>query len=789
MSKLLILLFFLGTATSVAQVQQNSKLVIKDNSVVSIKTGPYNFGADVESTRTLASNGKLLFLAGVTTAGTTDANNVNGFASSRGNANFTFPIGDANVYRPLRIDGATAATKYNALYNAVDPITVFTSSTLQAGLEAISNVEYWDLDQGAPSAPLTVYLTYGTASNADQLSAVVDNLVVAGYNASSNTWDALPSFFDSGDINAGTIGATNVDLEIYSKFTLGAKLPCFDVETNSGPAITWNGTIFSGATSINNVLTLSNDLDLSLTPATTLLEAFALDLNGNTLTLGDNQTLRVYGDITDSDTVNPGKIVLDSSSASVVQIVGGAGPAIELTKEATAMKAYDYIYLGAPLAGGGYNFATMASEALDINGVPIPATANAVFDLYYSYRNGFAGTGSPWTATSIAPGNGEGIIARIAPRAPFSSSTAEADVRFTFNGQANNGDVVIANPEVNLDPLSNTSNILLGNPYPSAIDGVAFLKENAGVDGVLYVWQTNVASGTGGTYSGNDYLAFTLAGTIAPTGLSTFNGIIPTGQGFKVRVTDDTEVLKFDNCMRVTGNNDQFFKTAGQPIDRFKVNMTGANGVFNQMLVAYMPEGTLGYDRMYDARSFSTSTARLYTFDNASTKLSINARPNFNDTDVVPVGFAKSNTNSETFTLSLAEQEGIFTTPNVTVYLHDRVLNTYHNLSAANYTLTTNQAAIENRFEIVYQNGTLSNDDLEEAVTTISLIDTAFNLDSSNVVKEVQIFDLAGRLIQNYANINASSFNAYFNHAEGVYIAKVTYDNGSLGSVKLIHSK
>jgi hypothetical protein len=217
--------------------------------------------------------------------------------------------------------------------------------------------------------------------------------------------------------------------------------------------------------------------------------------------------------------------------------------------------------------------------------------------------------------------------------------------------------------------------------------------------------------------------------------------------------------------------------------------MTGANGVFNQMLIAYMPEGTLSYDRMYDARSFSTSAARLYTFDNAATKLSINARPNFTNTDVVPVGFAKANTNPETFTLSIAEEEGIFTTPNVTVYLHDTVLNTYHNLSAGSYTLTTSQASLDNRFEIVYQNGTLSNEDLEEAVTTISLVDTAFSLDSSNVVKQVQIFDLAGRLIQNYANINASSFNAYFNHAEGVYIARVTYDNGSLGSVKLIHSK
>jgi hypothetical protein len=54
---------------------------------------------------------------------------------------------------------------------------------------------------------------------------------------------------------------------------------------------------------------------------------------------------------------------------------------------------------------------------------------------------------------------------------------------------------------------------------------------------------------------------------------------------------------------------------------------------------------------------------------------------------------------------------------------------------------------------------------------------------------QIEIFDIAGRKIQVYNVDNAKTFSKAFNHAEGVYIAKVKLENGSMSTQKLINKK
>ena len=193
---------------------------------------------------------------------------------------------------------------------------------------------------------------------------------------------------------------------------------------------------------------------------------------------------------------------------------------------------------------------------------------------------------------------------------------------------------------------------------------------------------------------------------------------------------------------------------------------------------------------MYDAGRNSVSTAQLYSiFEGDGRRLAINARPSFLNTDVVPVGIRKNNSNLETFVISLTEKEGIFNTPNVTVYLHDKIANTYHNLNTGNFTYSTTETQVNNRFEIVYQTTVLSDVDFDMPEATIVLNNNTLSITASNSIKNIQVYDLAGRLIQNYESVDSLIFNANFNHEESVYITKIAFDNGSVISKKLIHSK
>jgi urate oxidase len=72
-------------------------------------------------------------------------------------------------------------------------------------------------------------------------------------------------------------------------------------------------------------------------------------------------------------------------------------------------------------------------------------------------------------------------------------------------------------------------------------------------------------------------------------------------------------------------------------------------------------------------------------------------------------------------------------------------------------------------------------------VTTGSIVDGTFTVASTDVIKDIQVYDLAGRLLQNYTTINEVQFTAPFNHAAGLYIAHVSYESGLGSGLKLIH--
>jgi hypothetical protein len=763
---------------SIAQFQNNEPLYVGDNGYVYIGSDNYYFGAGNGQTitsRTNATYGKLIFASAASTIGASDTHYLDGYASVLTTTPFIFPIGQSGVYAPARVT-PSSITPIDGAYYRSSASTI--GNTLDPTVSAISTIEYWNI-LGANSAVLS--LTWRATSLLTNIVPSTSELIIVAYDGTK--WVEIPSTVDatsilggSSSLTSGSITSTGtVNLSTYTYFSLGAKGDsCPPLITSSGTIKTWNGSWSPSSPSLADPVVISAPYSGGSFSCNSLV------LNAN-VTLTNGQSIEIVNGVTGTG------LIIMSSEASVVQRASGvSAPNIELTKKSRdVMRRFDYIYWGTPIAG---NFLSQLSGAQ----AGTATLANA-FDLRYKY---VSGAGGGWQNLNAIE-TGKGYITRIKSQAPFTNATNTDYINLKFTGVANNGNVTLPITNNQTSPNGGTSHVLLANPYPSAIDAEKFLTDNTDIDGVLYIWTAGtVNNGTGQLYTQADYIAYTLAGSVAPNGIpAIFNGKIASGQGFKVKSLSNAGTVTFTNCMRLTSDNNQFYRlntsnASTAPRDRFKLNMTGSNAVFSQILVSYMPEATLGYDRMYDAGRNSVSTAQLYSvFEGDGRKLAINARPSFFVTDVVPLGVSKSDATNENFTISITEKEGIFNSGTVSVFLHDIQQGTYFDLSNGDYTFSTNTTSLQGRFEIVYQNGALANVEFDNAAVNANIKNQVLTIKATVAMTNVQIFDITGKKIYDSRIENATEFTAPFNNPQAVYIAKVKLDNGKIANIKLINEK
>lgn len=778
---LILALLVLAVNPINAQFQNNGLLFIGDQGYIYLAANTKNFastGAVTKTTRTAGSRGKIVFGSGATASGASDNHFLDGYTSVLSTAPFIAPVGQSGSFAPAQITASTV-DPVDVAYYKLSSTTI--GGTLDASVSLISSKEYWNID-GTNNA--TISLTWRSSSVVSDLVTSTADLTIAGYDGSK--WVAIPSTVDatsilggSSTLTTGSISSnTAVDINTIKFFSLAAKsaATCLPLIASSGVTKTWNGAWLPSAPTLADPVVID-----AAYPGISSEGSFACNsllLNAN-VTLANGQNIEVINSVTGT-----GKIIMASQATLVQRSAIATAPNIELTKQTRGvMRQFDYIYWGTPITG---NFASQLADAQAST-----ATTASAFDAIYKYQSGAGGGWQLLTTTET----GKGFITRIKPQAPFTSSSATDFINLKFTGQANNGDITVPIARNPANTTASTSHVLLANPYPSAIDANEFLTANTTIDGVVYLWTAaTLNNGTGQLYSQADYLAYTLAGATVPSGIATtFDGKIASGQGFKVRSNVDSGNVTFTNCMRLLANNNQFYKikqvkTATK--DRFKLNMTGGNGVFSQILIAYLPNTTLGYDRLYDAGRNSVSTAQLYSrLDSDGTKLAINARPSFNPSDIVNLGLSKTTSIAEDFSISIAEKEGVFADLNTAVYLHDTELNIYHDFSTGAYNFTTISQENNNRFKIVYQAKTLDTDQFDAADVIADIKNNTLTLKANKAMVNVAIFDLTGKKLYESKVDNATAFSAAFYKAQAVYIAKVTLENGTTANVKLINQK
>ncbi|MHA4740634.1 T9SS type A sorting domain-containing protein [Dyadobacter sp. MSC1_007] len=205
----------------------------------------------------------------LTSTGASDAGYVDGYVRKYGTGEFVFPVGDNGFVGQFAAsaDGTmgayfhsdpTAAVTSNLFtgtnYPALPTGGPFPSATFEQALEAVSVLEYWDID-GTNATPIT--LTWDAGSNiAGLTSSQLEKLTIAGWDGTQ--WVAIPSVVQvtsilggTSDLTAGSIVTTAAIVpNIYTAYTfasrdtpLPVKLASFDVRKEGATALlTWSTT-------------------------------------------------------------------------------------------------------------------------------------------------------------------------------------------------------------------------------------------------------------------------------------------------------------------------------------------------------------------------------------------------------------------------------------------------------------------------------------------------------------------------------------------------------------------
>jgi len=361
----------------------------------------------------------------------------------------------------------------------------------------------------------------------------------------------------------------------------------------------------------------------------------------------------------------------------------------------------------------------------------------------------------------------------------------------SFEGIPNTGNIV--KPLVYGSP--NFAYNAVGNPYPSPINIYKFLEANEdAIDGTIWLWRKtdDPSKSSYAVVTKLGYQSNTIPDTANYTLQDPFelheDGILNTGQGFIVKANTNTNLV-FNNDMREAVSTANFFKPGqskdnagadGIAASRFWINVTAQN-VFSQVLIGYTAEATTGYDNGLDGESIMDGTVTLYAKIEGR-KLAIEARPEFEVSDVIVLGFKAGA--AGTYQFNLDHMDGLFS-EGQNIFLRDKLNGTITNLKEGSYIFTTDAGTFDSRFEILYSE-TLGLPSVQKEQVIIYSNAKQLTIEAPEEIYSIQIYDVTGRLIYSQANIAAQQFtSALINTTEPV-IVKIAFTNGAMVTKKTI---
>lgn len=390
---------------------------------------------------------------------------------------------------------------------------------------------------------------------------------------------------------------------------------------------------------------------------------------------------------------------------------------------------------------------------------------------------------------------------------------------YVFNGKPHNGDITLT--------LSAGNDYLIGNPYASAIDADEFIKDNISssshpsgraatniIDGTLYYWDHFAnASHLLADYEGG-YATYNLTGTAVAVsndirinnsgavGTKVPGQYIPIGQGFFV-TAEDGGTITFKNSQRVfakEGASSQFMRSVGKgkknnaqnnslrqqnavdTREKIKLMFDSPSGYHRQLLVGADPIASNDYDFGYDGILIDESNEDMYWSLNDK-KLVIQGVNNFETTQTLPLTIKIEQ--EGTATIRIDELKNISNEKNI--YVHDKVLDTYHDLRNSNYEVFLTVGEHLDRFEITFANGEALSNPIDDLVNIdvhySNSINSIIIINPSNKnITSVKMINILGQTIyqnnnkieDDYSEIKIKDLNT------GAYVIKLVSNNQTL---------
>lgn len=635
-------------------------------------------------------------------------------------------------------------------------------------------------------------ITMGTASANQSISCSVPltNISVTSFTGSSIYWE----YTDDSSLLTGwtTIPASNsITLTTTQIGSLTNTRYFRAVATNGTCTLnstvitvttlnkaTWNGSSWSNGSGPDATITaeFNGNFDSSLNSSGSINACSVSILSGNVI-IKSGHTLNVQKSV---QVNTPGTLTFEDS-ASLVQVlttdngvpITNSGNII-YKRTTTPMINFDYSYWSAPVSGQEIH----AFSPLTLS------------DKFYLWDTGpsYNWLSLPSSYNMIA---GTGYIIR-APQGWSSSPTSWTG---TFIGVPNNGD--ISTPIVVTGP--NNMN-LIGNPYPCSLNADLFLNDpgnTSKIQGSIYLWTHNTPI-SGGSYTSNDYAVWNKFGATGTrpalnSGINNNlpNGHVAAGNAFFVEGITSGNVT-FKNAMREAGYNSFFFKTntpkatASFEKHRLWLEISNDMGLFKQILLGYAQDATSGRDRNYDAIYLDAGNPlSIYSIIGQDyLTIKANGLP-FNVQDIHQLGY--SATNAGAYKIEMPMFDGLF--EGQVVYLEDKLLNVIHDLKQGTYNFTTEAGTFNDRFVLRFTTTALGNPQFNVNSVIVYKNEQGLHVTTGNIVmKSVNIYDVAGRLITSQNNISDSEI-VFTNlpKTQQVLLVKITSITGVTVTKKVVY--
>ena len=538
---------------------------------------------------------------------------------------------------------------------------------------------------------------------------------------------------------------------------------------------TWNGSVSSNWNNNNNWSpvgrpTSADCVVIPVTPNNPVVSGASYDALGLNLTIQNGATLTVNSTndiiINDWVNINAGGILQLNDGASLIQINNNPNTGTMQMNRTVNMRRLDYVYWSSPVT-------SFASSAIS-NGTP----TGYIYKWTPTIGTNINGFGN-WEAANENMVVGKGYIVR----GPDAFTTTPASFTATFTGTPNNG--VITTPILRgtwnggnyATGVSSTLGTnyddnwnLIGNPYPSAVNAISFLTANTNIDGFIKIWTHGTLPSSAiadpfynnyvYNYTPGDYITYNSSGTSSGPGV--FGGNIASGQGFFVSMLHSSATalmnVTFNNSMRNTLNsNSQFFRnsieTDSTNEGKIWLDLIDSNANVVRNLVAYIEGATNNRDRLFDAITDEKLNFNLYSkVGNEPMTIQGRTLP-FNQNDLVPMGIKTPQAGN--YSIGIGAVEGFFEGTNQDIYLEDLTTNIIHDLRQNHYSFTAT-GDDSDRFILRFTNNTLGNEDIinDEANVWAITSDNLSVKSTKNSIQSVIVFDVLGRLLADYKDIN-----------------------------------